>query len=264
MSTVLTDNAIKQVADLAKESVRSSIVKLAGDRADVHRLIKPDGSVEILQTKPTPPVLSAGSLADFVRSVNLLVGTEHKNSGIFVNADGVQFVTNIFDTNHLFGKVVHEMEFTPAFKFLHDGPHTLSQEDLYRLLRGELRKTTGDIGLAEIIRKVNFTKMQSAGSEISNTRVSVDKSIVAEVTGTSKIPEIVTVRTPVFATFGDPVLVECSLDADLMRSQFIFKPLPGEVDAAIRFAVEAIIKELLRLSAELKIEIPRPLYGCFA
>lgn len=103
--------------------------------------------------------------------------------------------------------------------------------------------------LLEAVRKIDVKKGNDVSAEIRQGKVSMSKSMVAEITGLDKIPETVIFRIPVFAEDAARVErpVRVALDPDPQNEQFVLIPIPGDIERAFAAGEEWLANDLTRL-----------------
>lgn len=134
----------------------------------------------------------------------------------------------------------------------------LSQAELVILLRTLFAGCAPD-SLLPAVRGVKATKAQEVNQQLAQGKVSLSKSVIAEMSGTDRIPERVALRVPVFAqaavAFAAPVTVE--IDPDPQSERFTLIVHPGSIEAAFAEAEKFLAN---RLRAELGADSPIPVY----
>lgn len=111
----------------------------------------------------------------------------------------------------------------------------------------------------ENVRKLRTSKAAEVNSEIGKGKVSLGRSVIAEMSGVELIPEEITIRVPVFAAasllaFAD---VRVCVDPNPEEEQFTLVVIPGQIEQAWR-AGEVYIQA--KLAALLGNESEIPLY----
>jgi hypothetical protein len=135
----------------------------------------------------------------------------------------------------------------------------LKQAELIKLLRIEFADALSQAeGLVDLVRRVKFTVGAQTETEVRHTKTSIGRSLEAEITGASAIPENVTLEPRIFAS-GFPNIrrrIVCALDVDPQIEQFFLTPLAGETENAL-FDAESVIGDKLE---ELLGEVEVPVY----
>jgi hypothetical protein len=123
----------------------------------------------------------------------------------------------------------------------------MKQRDLILLLRTTFAGCLGPAGnFLEVIRKLKFVNNQSGEVTIGTGKISVGRQVEMEVTGSSIIPEAITLQVPVF-TNGFTFLhnVQVVVDVDPATETLRLIPPAQEIERAI-VAAEAEIGRTLR------------------
>ncbi|AMV29315.1 hypothetical protein VT84_33275 [Gemmata sp. SH-PL17] len=96
------------------------------------------------------------------------------------------------------------------------------------------------------IRGVKSSKKTDADSQIGHGKVSLGKSMIAEMTGVAAIPEQIVFTVPVFAQAAvhirGPVRVE--IDPDPQNERFNLYVIPGDIETAFAHAEEVLANRL--------------------
>jgi hypothetical protein len=143
---------------------------------------------------------------------------------------------------------------------LEKSKQNLTQAQLIKMLRISFygcMDITG--GLLETLKRVNFKATQEADSSIDRGKVSLGKSITAQVTGVGTIPDDFTLTVPVFgnacfASLRKPVLV--ALEPEATNATFQLIPYPLQVEQAIANAEDWIGSELKGRLTDAGAEVP--------
>lgn len=111
--------------------------------------------------------------------------------------------------------------------------------------------------LLESVRRIDVKKGQEAAAEVRQGKVSMSRSMLAEMTGLDKIPETVTFKVPVFAeqAFVSYKPVRVALDADPQAESFTLIPVPGDVEKAYSGAEDELQTRLAALIGDEKIKL---------
>jgi hypothetical protein len=138
------------------------------------------------------------------------------------------------------------------------GKGSVGQAELVLLLR-TLFAGCAPEGLLSTIRGVRTQRAAEVNSQITQGKVSLGKSLVAEMSGTAAIPEEVSFKVPVFDSHAVRVFaqVRLAIDPDPQTESFTLVVLPGQIEAAHEYA-ESWFAEMIR--AELGPENLIPLY----
>ena len=129
--------------------------------------------------------------------------------------------------------------------FAQPTPTWMKQEDLVRVLRISLAGCV-PTSLLPIVRKTKFRQNAEGETEVAHGKASMGRSMERELTGTSNIPEQITVIVPLWQGFQahHPYPVECAIEIDVVTERFAIVPLPGEIERAIRKGESDLINHL--------------------
>lgn len=113
----------------------------------------------------------------------------------------------------------------------------LRQRELLTLLRVDLAGCLPTPRLVNAVSHVNFRAANLGESIIQQGRETLGRHVENEVAGVKEpIPERETLRLPLYDNVGERELrwdVECDLEVNAAEQVFVFRPLPGEMEAAI-------------------------------
>lgn len=127
-----------------------------------------------------------------------------------------------------------------------------NQRDLVRVLRTTLSDSV-DADLLPIVRKINFRATSGGTSEVQHGKESMDRSIVAELTGAGELPEQVVISCDLYQNLGEIDAIEtsieipCAVEIDPDQQLFYLLPVPGVIEERQRH-VGYSIDEWLRAS----------------
>lgn len=111
--------------------------------------------------------------------------------------------------------------------------------------------------LLENVRSVKTSKAADVNSQIGHGKVSLGKSVIAEMSGLGGIPEEVTFRVPVFAAaavrcYAD---VRVAIDPDPNTESFTLVVIPGQIEEAFATGEAWLADRLAALVGEAKIPV---------
>jgi hypothetical protein len=120
----------------------------------------------------------------------------------------------------------------------------LDQKAIVRLFRHDLQGCV-DPGVVAAFRSIDFQKIANARGTIGHGKQSLDSDVVAQVTS-GPLPEDILVRFPPFAM--NELIVECpvtlTVDIDAANQRFTLQALPGDLEAALEEARNALIDRI--------------------
>jgi hypothetical protein len=130
-------------------------------------------------------------------------------------------------------------------KWEQHGGATIKQSEFVLLLR-TMFAGCGVDGLLPIIRGVKATRGAEVSSQIQQGKVSMNKSIVAEMSGTAAIPEQAMFWVPMFAQAAvqNEQRVRIAIDPQPETEAFRLIVLPGDIEKAQADAEEALAKSI--------------------
>jgi len=192
--------------------------------------------------------LTIDSLCEWIHTDNLEPGR-----AIWIGDKGVcaayrrDFAKYLFDNSDPF-------KLLSTWAGLANATKELSQTELYRLIRTTFRGCLPDEpSLASKIGKVDIKKAQEATGTVASGKVSVSKSMMAEASGATELPDLLSFKVPLFKTspLNLEVRINAAFDLDPQNETFRVSILPGEIDLAIhkgrvylRSLVDARLSEL--------------------
>lgn len=129
------------------------------------------------------------------------------------------------------------------------------QAEIIKLLRNDFRCCEFSQTVTTL-RNVKFELNQSGEMSVERTKTSIGKSQLAKIYGLDALAEAITFTIPVFESkFRQLFNVAAALDPDPEAKTFTLTPYPGQIEAAIEAAEEA-------LGLQLEAMMPEGI-GCF-
>lgn len=231
---------IQAIGDLKAESLKASVT--AFDRTKDRALFKTDGSYEVVSADIPDRAHSAGDLNNLQAIVEKHAGADGAHGPeieVWYNRAGV---TVLFDANqYRRNKCTMPLEFSAEIRRLGEvAGKPLTQNDIIKLLRVHFRVC--DFGqTVATLRNVKFEINQSGEMSVERTKTSIGKSQLAKIYGLDALLEELTFTIPVFASkFRQYFNVSAALDPDPETKTFTITPYPGQIEAAIDEAEQAI------------------------
>lgn len=243
------------------EMIQSNAVKAHGNRVftvqaeppHVYFIEGEGGKLEAREAEFKPAndkCLTLDSLCEWIYQIKF---AENSTREIWIGDRGVcaamgrQFASYAFENSDPFTKL-------REWAGLQNATKELSQTELYRLIRTMFRGCLPDEpSLASKIGKVDIKKAQEATGTVASGKVSVSKSMMAEASGATELPDLLSFKVPLFKTspLNLEVRVNAAFDLDPQNETFRVAILPGEIDRAIhqgrvylRSLVDARLAEL--------------------
>jgi hypothetical protein len=100
--------------------------------------------------------------------------------------------------------------------------------------------------LIDIVRKVKLKQLADQEVEIQQTKVSLGKSIISELTGANTLPDEVSVTLPVFDNFSPShKTIRLALEVEPSAGKFQLIPFPGQIEQAYQ-EIETDLGAMLR------------------
>lgn len=167
---------------------------------------------------------------------------------VFVSMSKVVALVNEEDRRE---RITLDLAVTPTWETLRNLRGALTQAQAIDLLRRQLDATYQPHNIIATLRSVKFKESSDGQSNIGVGKAVVSKSIQAELTGASDIPEDMTITAPIWSNvFVDdaprtaPVL--CCVDVDLAEQKFLIRPKAGQIEAHERDAQEWLVTQIAR------------------
>lgn len=243
----------KLVADLAVKANGQRIFTAPGEPPHVYYVLRPDGHLERTTAMPGRWEMDAADLNTLCR-VAVDWTADGVRPEIWCDRDCV-----VADLNPSVSRgpvcalnLTYSPQMVRLMEWDRAGRVSLSQAELVLLLR-TLFAGCFPPDFLPAVRNVRSSKNAEVNSQISQGKVSLGKSIVAEMTGVAAIPERVTFVVPVFAQLVVPVVgeVRVEIDPDPQSERFTLVVLPGDVERAFGKAEEDLVERVSRVLAGL-------------
>lgn len=209
----------------------SPVVTVPGAPPNVFYVRQPDGTLKLMNQAAPSVAHTLYSLDSFAR-----LAAAWGDGLVWYSHAGATLQNDDFRATY--ATVEHPVFAT--VRSIAAGTGMYRQDQLLTLLRTTFRDCLpANSNLVELLRRVKLKAGQTADSEVQPGRVSLGKTMTAELTGAGVLPEYLTLSVPVFANADLPAraAVEFVLDPVPAQEQFLFRPLPGQVEAAQAAAV---------------------------
>lgn len=128
----------------------------------------------------------------------------------------------------------------------------LDQPTVWRFFRTLFRdRISNYAGVMQAVKGVAFRQQTDTTSATDRTRVSMGKSIAAESVG-PEVPELLTFVVPAYRnpSVQQDVVVTATFDADPQAGMFRLAIRPGDIEAAIQTAENALLRDILESIGE--------------
>jgi len=179
-------------------------------------------------------------IEDFIAAANRW----GKDKGvIFHNHERIELVVDDEDRRD---RVYMDLEKSQTFQFLSTlNGSSMDHKAFVSCLKTILLGKVHD-GLLPLVRKLEAATGTRTMSEMQHGRERGTKEFQAELIGTSELPEIIAVLTPVYANAGlqKAQSIKCTLDVEIPSLAVRLCPLPDEITTAIQMA-QANINDIL-------------------
>jgi hypothetical protein len=230
---------INAIASLAVKA-NPRIIKADGEPPHVYYVVKQDGELERVTATTGPDAHTASDLNTLCRLCHAMTEAAPE---IWYSRLGVVAVLEPHEDHRSTCKL--QLTPSPQLKRLIEwdgvGRHTLSQGEFILALRTLFAGCAPDM-LLPAVRQVKTSKAADVNSKIEQGKVSLGKSMIAEMTGVAAIPEEVPFVVPVFAQAAVPVMAKLrvAIDPDPQTERFTLIVLPGDVEAALAYGEERL------------------------
>jgi hypothetical protein len=217
-------------------------------------VVLPDGKISQVDAEPKPRAHTAGDLA----TVAAFAIKYADGAAIWYSRYGVTCLTDDQTRRDL---VSMPLSFSPQILRLVElekNRPAIKQAEFIRLLRITFAGCLGQAGnLLEVVRKIRFTVNTGGGSEIRQGKVSIGKTLEAELSGAAALPEYVVLDVPVFeaGAMAWQFEVQCALEADAQTETFQLIPLPGCVEGALTQGEQKLASEIGRLLGDSQVPV---------
>jgi hypothetical protein len=243
-------DVLNKLEDLVVNANRVQVVTMPCEPSHVYylregtRLTRMEADSPVIGHVASTLETLADKAADVVKSEGF-AESERSNAQVWVDRSGVVLLLD--------GERRDKVTFV---KLANIADKSFTQKDFVFTLRTTFRDCLTLAGdLLPIVRKVKFNATQSGESEVKHGSSSIGKSLTAEITGTSALPEYVSIALPVFAQAGVRhvrSVVSCALEPDAATCTFRLVALPGQIEAAVGDGENQVRATLLGLLAERK------------
>lgn len=247
---------LEYVSEQATKAAKAELTHSPSHQHDL-LILKPDGTVQEMTVPPTPRAHVAGDLETIFEFADRF----HPDGTVSVWY-GRKGITLIVDDDVRRDRVCLPFDVSPQLKQLQAfeaTPRPLSQSEFGRLLRVTFADCLARCPeLPQVVKRIKFRVGSESDAAVSHTRSSIGRSLEAEVTGASAIPEYVEFDVPVFSHPKLPwtALVRCGLEADAGTEKFVLLPLPGATERAVASGEDALHERLIESLAD-KAEVYR-------
>jgi hypothetical protein len=261
---------------LSKQAVKAAstkVVKPPGEPAHVYWLDDRQNGLKQCVAEPTPRNHQASNLKtiiDLAKDFGLNSDGEQSvdDNGSAINETVVWYNRNkivlIANDETRRDRVTFNLAISPQLQFLmalEKNKPAWKQAALVLHLRTTLRDCQSACSsFIETIRRLKWTSGEDGGATVQHGKMSVGRSITAQLTGEGNIPEYVVFDTPIFEK-GFPEIIghiECAVEPQPDTQQIQLIPVAGGIERAICDAENRIGARLAEEVAPLSVYCGEP------
>jgi hypothetical protein len=199
-----------------------------------------DGSLQELKLDPRPRTTTVYSIADLVSNVRDWKDKD-ENAEIYYSRNGIRG----FWWKDRRESVTMELTKSKPFELLESWdkkPESIKQDTLFLLLKTTFRGCCDDL-LEKVVKTIRWTMGNNGESTVRQGSVSMNKSIIAEMTGAEDLNKIeyVVFTVPVFLELPDvKAIVECHIRPIPDQQMFSVIPTGGYIEQSYRMAEDSM------------------------
>lgn len=265
----MIQEAIQAIEQMALASANIQTIRLDRDPPEISYLHnRKTGQLTKMVAEVKPRDYSAKTMQEFAAMVLHFKAKQAADASavVFIDHEGMIAILNENGRRDEFlGLCCKKSEPFDRIEEIARSPRDFSQRELVWQLRTTFANLrTEPVDLLGQVRHIKFLSNAGGESQIKHGRESISNAVLSEVQGidAEAFPETVMFRVPVFcdtySDTGEPfeAEIECALNLNPDTQKFTIKPLPGEVEAAERAAMEwmkNVMKRLLGSAAEVFI-----------
>jgi hypothetical protein len=112
-------------------------------------------------------------------------------------------------------------------------PTLMDQRAFVRALRITLYGCLDSPKLLDLARQVKFTSAGAMTGQVQQGKESIDRRLLAALTGSEAFPEEISVSVPVFENFNNPQRMMCAVELMVQEQRFALTPYPMQMRAAM-------------------------------
>ncbi len=230
--------AIDRISEMAKESVKSSVLNITGDKNGSYYLVKPDGTAE---RKLVDAPWHRESLATPEELAKFIMAAEgHDHAQLFYDESSVVYLFDKEDRRDRASCALKPSDQYLWLKAQVTNPAQFRQPAFVRLVRITLAGCFPDPNFLNLVRNLKFSSGAEAAGNIQHGKESIGRSITAAVMGEAAMPEDVTLLIPIFNNFGERLPVRCALELFPHEQSFSLTPYPQELSLAMDRTMQSL------------------------
>ncbi len=225
---------IETIVGLAAKQSLAHIVQVPGDPRNAFLVLNGKAEPIVL-----PPALRTHTV--FTAEDLIAIATLAPRPAVFHCERQVVLLIDHDDRRE---RVTMPLTFASTFQVLQGlaqgdpGNYLFQPKQLASLLKVELAGTSFPDDVIKGLRKLRWRTGTETRQEFGHGRESIGKDVEAEVTADVELPEFVELETPVYDNPGEDRThpVRCILDPQPLLQKIAFRPVPGELEEAIKLA----------------------------
>jgi hypothetical protein len=234
--------ALKYMHELGEAST-SPIVQCNAEPSHVYFRRRADGTFDKIIADGQPRANKASSLTSLIALARNATTEDGQPAEIWHHRNGAVLLVGEHRRDRVTFDAPFSTQLVRLMQLEKDQP-AFKQDTLIKLLRVTFRESLVQVPtLIGLLRQVKFSVEQRGQSEVQHGKVSIGKTLDAEITGTGVLPEYVRLGVTIYAAAslaGIDSQVECALEPDAQTQTFQLIPLPGSIERAIAVGEEAI------------------------
>lgn len=252
---------VDRLVELGERNASGRVIATPAEPSHTYCLQKPDGSLEYVRATPPKRSHYASDVATLAAIVKRFAEQGKHIVSVWYSQQGVLALLDDDDRHDRAILPLSLSSFVVALRKLEHTRTWLTQVEFIQLLRITLAGCLSSSNILSSVRSVKFRQLAQGERDVQHGKVSLGKSLEAELNGASTIPEEMSLWVPIFPGVVDAaIMIPVALDVDPVAEKFLLQPLPGSVDAAIREA-EKRLGALVRAALE-GVENVAIHYGC--
>lgn len=247
--SILKD-AIDRIVDLANKSSVAHIVHLPGDPRNAYLVL--NGELTPLAVPPTARSHHVYTVEDLVQAARSDFATK---PALFHCDSKVELLLDSDDRRE---RVTLPLQIATTFAVLQDleeKQQLFEPKALATLLKVDLAGTAYADEAIKALRKLRWRTASEIRQEFQPGRESLGKDVASEVTADVELPEYIEIEGPVYSNPGEDRTypVKCILDPQPFVQRIAFRPVPGELEEALRLAQLSVRMKLQEALPEVPI-----------
>ena len=245
----MIQEAIQQIAEMAREANKTSVLIVPNEPKDVYHLVHKGGTIERRTAEPRPREYRASSLTGLCQQINYF-NTADATLPICVFVGRGQIVVSL-DEKERRESIRMALDDTEGFKLLEGmkAPRKFDQKSLIWTLRTTFNERVAPADFLPDVRQLRFKSGDDGEATVGVGNESLRRSVQQSVAmGGKDLVGRITIEAEVYD--GLPEIVaslskkdptfDVAVDVDLTEQKLVLKTMPGECEQALIDAHEAI------------------------